>query len=434
MKIAGIIAEYNPFHNGHLYQITETKKQTGADRIVVVMSGDFVQRGAPAIVSKYARARMALSCGANLVLELPVMYATGSAEYFAQGAVSLLQQLGAVDLLSFGSECGEICFLQQAADLLLQESDHFRYLLQQQMREGHSYPEARLYALKATADTQRLVSLTRALSSPNNILGIEYCKALARLNSSIVPFTLRRQDSGYHHQTLSSAAASALNVPPSSATVPDSDIRLSSATAIRHTLLDHVQNDSDIASVLASHVPNESLSLLLAAARQELFLDWSDFASLLHYKLLSEQEQGYLSYLDVSPDLSDKIGKYLNQFTTVEAFIHLLKSKDLTYTRISRSLLHILLNIHQAAPTAMSVPYARILGFQKDTSDLLTQLKKQSQIPLISKLADAASYLEADAKAVLQQDILASHIYESVASQKSGTPFQNEYTRQMIIL
>ncbi len=186
MKVTGIIAEYNPFHQGHAYHLARARELTGADRLLVVMGGNFMQRGEPAIVDKYARAEMALKNGADLVLELPAAAATGSAEYFAEGAVELLDVSGVVDALCFGSELGKLAPLEKAAALLLEEPEEYRQLLREELKRGKNFPEARETALSAFFPEREL------LSAPNNILAIEYLKALKRRKSSIEAVTIPR--------------------------------------------------------------------------------------------------------------------------------------------------------------------------------------------------------------------------------------------------
>ena len=214
MKIVGIIAEYNPFHKGHEFHIEKAKKITGADAAIIIMSGDYVQRGIPSIMPKHLRTQMALACGADVVLELPVCYATGSAEYFATGAVSLLEALGCVDYLCFGSECGEIKILQQIADVLCKEPAHYKVLLQKHFKNGNTFPAARKLAFIEYLNQHKSLScipeqISKILDSPNNILGIEYLKALSCLNSSIEPVTITREGAGYHDQTLGGLFSSA---------------------------------------------------------------------------------------------------------------------------------------------------------------------------------------------------------------------------------
>lgn len=219
MKTVGLITEYNPFHNGHLYHIEKAKELTGADRVIVIMSGDYVQRGTPAVLSKHSRAHMALLNGASVVLELPVCYSCASAEFFAKGAVSVLDGLGCIDALCFGSECGNLEHLTSIAHLLSAEPETYRHHLQSSLKNGMSFPAARCHALKKmTGDAYA----SQILSDPNNILGIEYLKALKKLNSPIVPFTLKREFSGYHDTELHDCSSSAsairkvlMNIPSS---------------------------------------------------------------------------------------------------------------------------------------------------------------------------------------------------------------------------
>ena len=219
MKAVGLITEYNPFHNGHLYHLREAVKMTQADVCIAVMSGNFVQRGEPAMIHKYARCRAAVDCGVNLVVELPSFYALSSAEFFADGAVQVCDAL-AVSSLVFGSECGELTPLQAAADILVREPDDYRQSLKNALSTGKTVPQARQEALIhclnvsghcASADSALNLlpheELLELLANPNNILGIEYLKALQKHHSPIAPFTLKRAGDGYHKETLSGSAA-----------------------------------------------------------------------------------------------------------------------------------------------------------------------------------------------------------------------------------
>ena len=410
MTTAAIIAEYNPFHEGHKYQIEETRKITGADYILVLMSGDFVQRGAPAIFNKYRRTKEALLGGADAVIELPSVYAVSSAEFFAGGSVTLLDCLDIVDYLSFGSESGEIDKIQCCASLLMNDSPVYQEALSAFLKQGFSYPAARCKAVLESVcspvsdqisndilsfSEEEICSL---FSSPNNILAIEYCKALLALNSSIRPVTVKRQGAGYHEISLS-----------------DDPLFFNSASAIRKAM----EQGNTAADYLTSN----------------------DFTALLHYKLLSERENGFMRYLDCTDDLSDKIIKNLSTYTDFTGFCNLLKSKDITYTRISRVLTHILLNIREPeffklpfSERQFSVPYARLLGFRKDSVGLLSSIKKKSAIPLISKLADASELLNEEGLSLLKQDIWVSDLYEAVYSQKYQREPLNEYRQSPVIV
>lgn len=410
MIVNGIVAEYNPLHHGHIYQIQDAKTNTQADYTIVVMSGNFVQRGAPALLDKFSRTRMALEAGADLVLELPLPYAVSSAEFFATGAVTLLHHLGVVTHLCFGSECGDTGILQELAGILSEEPPAYRQALQQALKEGLPYPVARTLAL--SYDPASNQEHAKVLASPNNILGIEYIKALLRLNSSILPYTTLRTGNGYSDDTLGT---------------------LSSALAIRQAIF----SGTDLPT-LADHVPTCTYELLLTALEKNTLLSSNDFSSLLHYKLITKQTQGYEDYLDVSGQLSDRICNHLYQYQTFDSFCDLLKTKDLTHTRIRRCLLHILLNIKRDTLSAYkqlgTVPYARVLGFCKKATPLLTAIKERSSIPMITKLADAHNILHPDALLLLEQELTMNQIYYSVASAKSGTPIINEYRTPIVIL
>lgn len=399
MKTAAIIAEYNPFHNGHKYQIEETKRLTGADFILVVMSGDFVQRGAPAVFNKYLRTRMALLGGADVVLELPCLYAVSSAEFFAGGGVSLLNRLGVTDYLSFGSECGDIHAIQNCAEFFISEPSAYRRLLASFLKQGMSFPAARNEAFLQTAgnDSSFGEIPDSLLSSPNNILALEYCKSLTALHSSITPITIKRLGDAYHETSLNE----------------DSSV-FSSASAIRRTIEEGSGE----------------------------FLTCDDFSSLLHYRLLMEYQNGFTKYLDCSSELSRRIAKYLPDFTDFTGFTALLKSKNITYTKVSRALIHILLDIttpdsylQPVLKRELSVPYARLLGFKKEAAPLLSAIKQNSEIPIISKPADAGNILDDAALSMLEQDIFAGNIYESVFSQKYKRKLPvNEYRQSPVII
>lgn len=402
MTSVGIIAEYNPLHNGHVYHIQEAKKRTGSDYAIVILSGNFVQRGEPAIVDKYIRTKAALLEGADLVVELPSYYATSSAQYFARGAVSILHNMGILDFLCFSSECGDLNSLSYAACLLEEESVPFKHSLHLFLKKGHSFPMARNLALESIGYSSSL------LSSPNNLLAVEYLKALRSLESPIRPTTMKRIGASYHDP-------SPFNLYPS-------------ASGIRNSL------QCSLCPVEELAIPPSSQSLLKNA-----FLLYSDdFSPLLFYQLLMNKEEGFANYADVSLDLSKRIQKNINYFLSFTQFCHLLKTKELTYTRISRSLLHIMLGIRKELFLQFTegdmTNYIRILGFRKNSSLLLTYLKEKSQLPIISKLADARNYLQKKEQWLLSEDIRISHIYESVKTSKTKEPIQNEYTRPLIIL
>lgn len=481
MRTVGIIAEYNPFHSGHAYQIREAKRLTGADYAIVVMSPDFVQRGTPALLDKYTRTRMALLGGADAVFELPVCYATGSAEYFAEGAVALLDHLGAVDYLSFGYEKTDDSDAMEDWQLLLrtaeilarprkEESSIFRSVLQEHLRSGKTYAQARTEALiaemtvaassaghenssasgnRSSAQEDRVRSL---LSRPNNILAIEYLKALKRLSSRIQPVPIPRKGAGY-----------------SDGTMPDEGT-YASASAIRNWLYrsvrDHSVADGSPAyraekavdmSALSAYLPSDTLQMLQSAISADELIFEEDFSLLLHMRLLEEKDS-FCEFQDVTDELGRRIAQMLPQYTSVRQFTELIKTKQIAEARVRRALLHILLGQKledtERCRKSGTVYYARLPGFRKDASPLLHKIKENGAIPVLSKLADAQQlltqfYSEAtvdsrrvkgeiplaeDALAMLEADLHASDLYELVLSHRCGRQLRSEYTRQLQIL
>jgi len=413
MKVVGIVAEYNPFHNGHKFHMEQARKLTGADYVIVVMSGNFTQRGNPALVDKYVRTRMALESGADLVIELPVYYACTSAEFFSKGAVALLDKLGVVDSICFGSECGDIKLLTKIASVLYSESDEFKFALKAYLKEGKTFPQARILALEETM--LDFADHSSVLASPNNILGIEYVKAILSLESNIQPFTNLRIGSAYHEKRLAE--------------------HNSSAIAIRQSL-----EELDDLSLIRGQIPESAYKLLEQNFHKSFPIFSNDLSSLLKYKLLLEEPTGYSDFIDVSDDLSKRIANNLFSYINFNQFCNHLKTKDMTYARISRCLIHILLDLRKSNLTKFwnsgIIPYARMLGFNRSSTELLSALKSRSTIPLISKLADAGTLL-ADSEygiEMLKADILAAHIYDSMTCDKYNNPPVNEFIRNIVMI
>ena len=390
MKITGIIAEYNPFHNGHKYQI-DTIREGGSDYVIAVMSGDFTQRGEPAIVDKFARTEMALKGGVDLVLELPVVFATADAKRFATGGVSILHNLGVVDELAFGVEEGSEDTVLSLAEFLSDPPALYEATLDDYLRKGYSFPLARAKALELYYDPVKLNNLDK----PNTILAIEYCSAIRNLKSHIKPNAITRKGSDY------------------SATELDVD-GMSSASAIRLLLREAFKEE-----ILRDHMPGPSVDVLSGS----LLMYQQDFSSYLHYKLLSESE--FNGFLDVTRAFSNRLAANIGQFVDFDSFIDVMKSKNITHTSVNRLLTHIMLDISGDSP--MVVPYARVLGFKKSAEPLLGEIKRNSRIPLVSKLADT------DIHSCLEIDIASAHIYEAAVTDKYHTPMRNEYERQIVI-
>lgn len=338
MKIAGVIAEYNPFHTGHAYHIEKTREKTGADFVIAVMSGDFVQRGGPAFLPKHLRAQMALLGGADLVFELPSVYSCESAEFFAKSGVELLHGLGCVDVLSFGSESGDIRLFQTLGKYLTEESPAFQEQLRTGLKSGLSYPAARRDALLSVwkDDDEYPADLTGFLSSPNNILGIEYCKALSKLKSSIQPVTIQRKGSGYHEQSLSK--------------------EFPSASALRASWSDPDKNPG----LSAGFLPEVWTALLKEDAWNRTVTE-QDFSLLFRWMLYAADAKELSTCQDMTPDLVRRLLNTRGEYENFSQYLTLLKTKELTHSRICRAMFHALLGIREVPPIA----YARLLGFRK---------------------------------------------------------------------
>lgn len=415
MKVTGLITEYNPFHNGHLYHMNRSREITGADYCIVLMSGSFVQRGAPAIYDKYIRTSMALQAGADLVLEMPAAFSTASAKEFAAFGISLFTRLKVVDSVCFGSESGDITQLQHAASLLIKESKTFSETLKKGLKNGLTFPEARNHALLSEYDTlrnpQKSTDLWEPsfLTSPNNILGIEYCRAAKELHSPLHLHTITRQGNGYHDSS--------------------TDTILGSALAIRQSI-EKKQDYGDLRSLVPPHV------FRLIGKETPMFPN--DFSSLLNYKILMETSDGALTrYADISTELAARIQKNALIPDSFEDRIQSLKTRQITYTRVSRALLHLMLGITKEEVSHFKEQgyglYARVLGFRSQSAPLLKAIKNNSEIPLLTKTASASKRLSPPACAMLEQEIKASHIYQMIKQEK-GCAFKNEYTQPVLIL
>ncbi len=414
MKVVGLITEYNPFHNGHKYHIEKAKEITGADYAAVVMSGNFVQRGTPAIIDKYTRTEMALKMGADMVFELPVHFACASAEYFAFGAINLLNQLGFVDSICFGSEAGDITMLDTIAAILANEPEDYKEILNTYLKKGLSFPNARALALKEHLIKNNIFTLEQnneletLLSSSNNILGIEYLKALKQLNSHMLPYTIKREGSAYSDSTLNT-----------------DHTEFSSATAIRSILEEHNNLES-----LTSTVPSEVMDLFEANYQKSFPISENDFSNMLYYKLRTTPLEQLSYYGDISEELSYRMKNQLSSYEDWQQFALTLKTKQVTLTRINRCLLHLLLELPK--PTK-ELYFIRLLGFRKGASHLLKQVPENS-VPIITKPAHGNNLLTGTAKEVFDKEIFCSDLYNQVVYSKFGTRIASDYQHPLVIL
>lgn len=375
MKTAAIICEYNPFHLGHLYQMEQTEHLTGDSAIICLMSGNYVQRGDFAMFDKYARARAALrgggcDTGADLVLELPLTYALSSAEGFAHGAVCVLNALGIVDYLSFGSESGSLPVLEKTADLLL--SDSFPQALATELRQGHSFASARERAVASLGGVAADI-----LGQPNNILAVEYLKALKNTNSTISPLTVSREGAGYHSDDTSSFA---------------------SATAIRGLIASGGEWQG-----LVPQRAIDIFSVEIEKGYAPVALHNAERAMLARLRTMSDEEYENLPY--GSEGLSNRFMKYARTCTGVMQAVDSTKTKRYAHSRIRRMLMCAYLGI-TSEDMRCEAPYVRALAFTARGKELLRKINKSASIPVITrgnqvkKLPDEAQkYFEMECKA-----------------------------------
>ena len=439
MKTAGVIAEYNPFHNGHKYQLDKIRQETGADYIIAAMSGDFLQRGVPALTDKYRRTGMALAEGADLVIELPTMYATASAELFAKGGVHLLAATGVVDVLCYGCETNQPALMKKLVSLLTEESPEYQKQLRAHLSAGAPYPTARAKALSfllaEKSPTSEIynkeLTMEAFLATPNNILALEYEKALALLPDIIphkpVSHPILRVGAGYHSRELFLGT--------DHHSCPDTKTAsFASATAIRNAL-DSCRSEKHIKEKLSGAVPDSILTMLCDAFSHQALLTEDDFSTALYTRLWSCRESGYESFADCSREFSRKIQNHLDEFISFTQFAKLLKSREITYTRVCRILTHIMLGITREDPAVPTpVPYLRVLGFRKSAVPLLSAIKKEASVPLVTKVSDASRILPPAAHSMLQQDIHCADLYRSMISMRNRTKLPNEFTQGLIIV
>ncbi len=385
-KVLGIVAEYNPFHNGHLYHLNESKKQSDADYSVCVMSGNFTQRGDTAIIDKWSRTEMALKNGIDLVIELPVVYSISSAENFAYGSMSVLDKLGIVDTVSFGSEVGDLTILDSIAEILCTEPKEYVSLLNHELSRGISFPKAREKALLMYLNDIR--KYANVLSNPNNILGIEYLKALRNLKSNLTPMTIKRKDSDYNSTAIKDGFAS--------------------STAIRKIITKP--------SSLSKVVPEETFSIIDNKIKHgQIVNGLSTFEKEILYKLRIMPVEWIADLPDVSEGLEHAIKNAANSCNNVADLVSLVKSKRYTQTRIQRILLYALLDItkQDMENSKKGVPYIRVLGMTENGKQLLSSIvtrnKKLNIITSPKKFMDHSN--NKISKSLFAKDMLATNIY-----------------------
>ena len=406
-KVLGIVAEYNPFHNGHLYHLSKSKQETSADFTVAVIGGNFTQRGEPSLIDKWSKAKAALLNGIDLVLELPTLYATSSAENFADGAIKLLDSLKIVDTLSFGVETDDIDILDTFAEVLYKEPKQYKALLSSELKNGLSFPKARENALMMYLNNIRKYS--NVLSSPNNILGIEYLKALKNNKSKITPLCIKRENSTHNDSNYIG--------------------NIASGTAIRKLI-----NNDDLYNV-ESLMPIDSFSILKENINHGHILHTlSTYEKEIIYSIRMMDSSEISEFQDVTEGLENLIKKAADSCNNLSDIIKMVSSKRYTETRIQRILLYILLDITKKdiLVSKKVIPYARILGFNKKGKELISQIVDAN--PKIEFVSSVKKFLnecpDKNLQRMLEKDILATNIYTLGYTGESKSNL--DYTKKII--
>lgn len=387
-KVLGVIAEYNPFHNGHIFHLNQSKKMLEIGYTVAVISGNFVQRGDTSLIDKWSKAKMAIENGVDLVIELPTLYSVSSAENFAEGAIKILDSLKIVDYISFGSELCDVHILNDFANILYQEPKEYVTLLNHELSKGFSFPKARENALLLYLNDIR--KYANILSSPNNILAIEYLKALKKFNSPIIPVSVKREKVDYN------------------------DIKIvgnfASATAIRK-----LSQTSDVWN-LRKVMPKSSFDIMYDCLKDgKTVPSLAKFEKEIIYNLRKMSVKEISEFPDVSEGLEYSIKDASNSCNTIAELIEKVKSKRHTQTRIQRILVYILLGItnKDIEMSKKLQPYIRILAINEKGKELLSAITRAN--PKLEIITSVKKFLDENnnknLKNLLQKDILATDIY-----------------------
>jgi len=389
-NVLGIICEYNPFHNGHLYHIIQSKNITGADYTVAIMTGNFTQRGDVSIVDKWTKAEMALLAGVDLVIELPVLYSISSAENFADGAIKILNSLKIVDTLSFGSETKDVNVLDRIAEVLSNEPKEFKTLLSHELSRGISFPKARENALMMYLNDVR--RFANVLSSPNNILGVEYLKALRKTKSHISPICIPRVGAGHNDTTYSK--------------------NIANATTVRNMVSSNQFDTLNFKRL----VPLSTYSILKEKIKKgHIVHGLMSFEKEILYTLRKMTIEEISNLPDVSEGLEYKLKESANSCNSLIEFFNIISSKRYTKTRISRILVYALLGITKKDMqlSKSTLPYIRVLGFNKDGQELLSRISKANpKLPLITSVKKfEETNKNKNLQVMLEKDIWATDVY-----------------------
>lgn len=428
MKTTALIVEYNPFHNGHQYHLNQSKKITKNDNLIVIMSGNFTQRGDAAILDKWARTRQALSCGADLVIELPLIYNIRSAEYFAYYSVLSLAKSNIVDSIVFGSEAGSIEIISAIAQALINESPDFKKALQNYLKSGFDFPTARRKALLDTYQSYNNLKkfdakkIKKILAAPNNILAIEYLKSLLRLNSKIKAHTIKRVGTEYHSQEVNKNYAS--------------------ASLIRNLINNRPKKEA--LNAVKKLMPEKSWQILKNEIESGRFVKSSSHNQIILKTIdllrrLSAED--LKKYKGIANGLENRfIEKAAAEFKA-EKFLNSLKTKNLTETRIKRKILQIYFSMESEKINRVenNAPhYLRVLGVKKGKEYLLSKLQAESETEIIINPAEKINQINLnDDQALnlsLSYDLLASDLYALLYQNSEHSLARRDFHQKLIKL
>jgi len=410
----GIIAEYNPFHNGHFYHIAKSKELTKSENCIIIMSGNFVQRGEPAIINKQIRTKAALINGASIVIELPVVFATGSADIFAFGAINILNSTNIIDSICFGSETKDIDLMTKISKILISEPPEFKEYLLNELSKGISYPSARHNALLYYINNNKMRPVDISfLKLPNSILALEYIKALNKSKSKIKPIAIERLGNSFHSKEIESKTASAEAI----------------RKAIKELEKSNFKNNP-LEQLIKNTLPQNTHKLFFREIIN--YPKAENYMPILDYILRTKTREELSEILDITEGLENRILKYQSE-KSIENILSKIKTKRYTLTKLSRALLHIILDIKKSDAYSYiktGLPYIRILGFRKDKESLLRELIKNASVPVITNLKKAEKELPESALTLLRKETYSSDIYYMQTTKELNT----EYTKPIVIV
>ena len=378
-NVLGIIAEYNPFHNGHLYHLKESKRKCNAKYVVAIISGNFTQRGDASIVNKFEKAKMAIENGIDMVIELPTLYSISSAENFADGAIKILNELNFITHISFGSESGNINQLNDIASILTDEPEEFSKLLKEELRKGSSFPVARQNAIEKFLNLTNKNEFNKLLKSPNNILAIEYLKALKKIKSNITPITIERKNVDYYSENIVENFASSTKIRKEISENLNMHTNIMDINNMDINNMNMNNMDVNMDMFLNSCMPKKSYDIIKENIEKgNCIQGLKCFEDMIFYKLRSMQINEIKEIPDVCEGLENVIKKASNETNSLEDLINKCKSKRYTRTRIQRILIYALLGItRQDMEMSENVnPYIRVLAVNKNGRELLSIINK----------------------------------------------------------